>query len=164
VDGNAPPTSGLLCTITVSADCNVMVAANVSRAGNGVVLEDPDEVATVNMGTCKVSTSCFYAGMVDCCGQTVTAAMVATWESRGKPACWCDPCHCRGDSDGNCAINAVDALALRNAWPATGGLYNPCVDTDYSGGIAAVDALALRNAWPAPPINGPGCTGCPPCP
>jgi hypothetical protein len=166
VDGNAPPASGLLCTITVEDSVTQMtIAANVSRAGNGVVLEDPDEVATVNLGVCDISVGpgdCFLEGQVDCCGQTITAAMVATWVSLGKPASWCDPCHCRGDSDGNCIIDAVDVLALRASWPGLGGTYNPATDTDYNGLIDAVDVLALRGAWPG--LGGPGCSGCPPCP
>jgi hypothetical protein len=164
VDTNAPGTSGLLCTLTVSASCTMTITANVSRAGNGVVLEDPDEVATVNLGNCNISVQqkLFYEGLVDCCGRTVTAAMVATWESLGEPACWVDPCHCRGDANGDCAINSVDVLALRNAWPGLGGTYNPCTDTDYSGVINSVDVLALRNAWPG--LGGNACQGCPPCP
>jgi hypothetical protein len=165
VDGNAPDPCGLLCTLTVDVDVatTMTIAANVSRAGNGVVLEDPDEVATVNLGSCPVPPpDCFQAGIVDCCGRTVTAAMVATWKSLGEPDCWCDPCHCRGDSDGSCVIDGVDVLALRDAWPGLGGTYNPCVDLDYDGTIAGVDVLALRDAWPG--LGGPGCTGCPPCP
>jgi hypothetical protein len=167
VDTNSPDPCGLLCTLTIAdtQSCTVSIAANVSRAGNGVVLEDPDEVATVTLGTCPYNyiTDCFYEGLVDCCGHTVTAAEVATWESLGKPECWCYPCHCRADSDGNCLIQPVDALALRDAWPGLGGTYNECVDVDYSGpNIQPVDALALRDAWPG--LGGPGCSGCPGCP
>jgi hypothetical protein len=168
VDGNAPPTSGLLCTITLDStvDTTVTIVANVSRAGNGVVLEDPDEVATVNLSTCPYSPpgGCFYAGMVDCCGQTVTAADVGRWASLSPAdqASWCNPCHCRGDADGSCVIDAVDVLALRAAWPGLGGTYDARTDTNYDGVIDAIDVLALRAAWPG--LGGNGCTGCPPCP
>jgi hypothetical protein len=164
VDGNAPPTSGLLCTLTVEKSCTMTMAANVSRAGNGVVLEDPDEVATVNLGTCNISIiqKPFYEGLVDCCGHTVTAAEVLTWEGLGEPACWADPCHCRGDANNDCLLSAVDVLALRAAWPGFGGVYNPCVDMNYDGVLNAVDVLTLRANWPG--FGGPACTGCPPCP
>jgi hypothetical protein len=168
VDGNAPPTSGLLCTITVEDTVTQMtITANVSRAGNGVVLEDPDEVATVNLAVCNIEVGgppCFYAGLVDCCGQTVTAADVARWASLSlaDQASWCDPCHCRGDADGSCVIDAVDVLALRAAWPGLGGTYDARTDTNYDGVIDAIDVLALRAAWPG--LGGNGCTGCPPCP
>jgi hypothetical protein len=162
VDGNAPDPCGLVCTITVTKNCDVTAVANVSRAGNGVVLEDPDEVATVNLASCTVVVDCFYEGMVDCCGNTVTAADVATWVSLGKPNCWCDACHCRGDANNDCLINSVDVLALRAAWPGLGGTYDPCTDSGYDGVINSVDVLALRGAWPG--LGGAGCSGCPPCP
>jgi hypothetical protein len=166
VDGNAPPTSGLLCTITVEDSVTQMtIAANVSRAGNGVVLEDPDEVATVNLGTCDITVGpgdCFVAGTVDCCGRTITATMVTMWESLGKPDCWCNPCHCRGDNNGNCSLNAIDINFLRAHWPGFGGTYHECTDVNYSGSINAIDINQIRSAWPG--FGGPGCTGCPPCP
>ena len=171
VDTNSPGASGLLCTLTLDLgpgeSCTLTIAANVSRAGNGVVLEDPDEVATVTPGTCDVEVpggKPFYEGMVDCCGRTVTAANVAMWESLGEPACWhANPCHCRGDANGSCSLNAVDINIVRAAWPGFGGTYNPCADTNYSGpNINAVDINNIRAAWPG--FGGPGCTGCPPCP
>ena len=122
----------------------------------------------INMGAyggtsqASKSPSCFYAGPADCCGRVITQAAVDTWVSLGRPDCWCDPCHCRGDANGSCTINAVDVLALRAAWPGFGGTYNPCADKNYDGAINAVDVLALRGGWPG--FGGPGCSGCPPCP
>jgi len=163
-EGDAPDPCGLLCTLAVRTDCEVTIAANVSRAGVGVIMEDPDEIPSVVFRPCYVSSffCCFYPGMVDCCGQTTTAAHYQVYRSLGSPSCWCDPCHCRGDSNSDCQINAVDVLALRSAWPGFGGSYDPCVDSNYDGVINAVDVLNLRAAWPG--FGGPGCTGCPPCP
>jgi hypothetical protein len=105
---------------------------------------------------------CFYVGKADACGHVVTQADYDRWVSLGSPDCWCDPCHCRGDANGDCVINAVDVLALRAAWPGSGGAYDPCVDINYDGAINAVDVLALRAAWPG--LGGPGCNGVPGCP
>jgi hypothetical protein len=169
VDGNAPPTSGLLCTLTLDLKPNetstMTIVANVSRAGNGVVLEDPDEVATAALGTCEITIppdKCFREGLVDCCGNTITAAQVATWVSLGEPLCWCDACHCRGDANNDCVLSGPDVMTLRAAWPGFGGPYDPCADFDYDGTIAGPDVMILRANWPG--YGGPACSGCPPCP
>jgi hypothetical protein len=163
-EANSPDPCGLLCTLTVDVPgtTTMNIAANVSRAGNGVVLEDPDEVPTVNATPCTITRGCFYVGMTDCCGNTINATQVATWQGLGEPQCWCDPCHCRGDATGDCGITAADVFALRGAWPGLGGAYDPCADFTYDGQITAADVFALRGSWPG--LGGPGCTGCPPCP
>ena len=117
-------------------------------------------------GTWQASKSppdCFQVGMVDACGHEVTQVdRDLWWFGLARPLCWCDPCHCRGDANSDCWINAIDVLALRSAWPSFGGTYNDCTDTNYDGVINAVDVLALRAAWPG--FSGPGCTGVPGCP
>jgi len=105
---------------------------------------------------------CFSVAAMDACGHVVTKADYNRWVALGRPDCWCDPCHCRGDTNGDCAVNAIDVLALRVAWPGSGGAYDPCADTNYDGVINATDVLTLRSAWPG--LDGPGCSGCPPCP
>ena len=117
-------------------------------------------------GTAEASKSkpaCFekLIGTADACGHVITQADYNLWLSLGAPNCWCHWCHCRGDSNADCEINAVDVLALRSAWPGLGGSYDPCVDTNYDGVINAVDVLALRAAWPG--LGGPGCSGMPCC-
>jgi hypothetical protein len=159
VDGNSPATSGLLCTITVSDECTVNLAPNVSRAGVGVVMENPSEIPDVNLVGCDVFLDCFREGMVDCCGNTITAAQVATWVGLGKPLCWCDPCHCRGDASRDGVISSPDVMILRAAWPGFGGPYDPCADFNYDGVISSPDVMILRASWPG--FGGPGCTGCP---
>jgi len=91
---NAPPLSGDLASIKVSKDCCLTITANVSRAGTtGVVMENPDDVATVNYPAelCIVieSGEC-YAGQVD----------YDQWDAVGKPDCWCDVRQCYGNATG----------------------------------------------------------------
>ena len=95
---NAPEKSGVLAEIVVDANTTLCITANVSRAGaTGVVMEDPDEVVTVNYGACLyvnvpkdfVEPEC-YEGMAD----------YTTWDDVGKPLCWCYPRQCFGDADG----------------------------------------------------------------
>jgi len=102
-----------------------------------------------------------YVGMRDACDHSITQAEYNLWVTFGKPACWWGPCHCRGDSNDDCQLNAVDVLALRGCWPGLGGSYDPCCDTNYDGVINAVDVLALRGAWPG--LGGAGCLGIPCC-
>lgn len=93
---NAPDLSGDLASIIVSADCNLCITANVSRAGaTGVVMEDPDQAVTVNYpAECLFvdipdeEPEC-YEGMVD----------YDEWEAVGKPLGWCIPRQCHGDTD-----------------------------------------------------------------
>jgi hypothetical protein len=95
-------------------------------------------------------------------GNYITPDMYHRWVKLGMPECWCCPCHSRLDANCDCRINAIDALALRAAWPGFGGVYNPCTDTNNDGLMNAIDALALRSAWPG--LGGPGCKGVPGCP
>jgi hypothetical protein len=115
-------------------------------------------------GTAEASKSLllFYAGLVDCRGHIVTQDEVERWVSLGQPECWCYPCHCRMDANGDCIIDFTDLLALQGAWPGLGGSYDPCCDTNYDGVLNAADVLAIRFVWPN--LGGPGCSGCPPCP
>jgi hypothetical protein len=93
---NAPDLSGDLASIIVSADCNLCITANVSRAGaDGVVMEDPDQAVTVNYGPCifvdvpDEEPDC-YDGMAD----------FDVYDSFGRPPCWCILRQCHGDADG----------------------------------------------------------------
>jgi hypothetical protein len=164
-----PALSGELLRFTISPgtkpDANVTITGNAAR-GN-VVLENTEEAATSYTG-CVVNFDCFYEGMVDGCGHVVTAAEVAIWAglTPSKPACWCYPCHCRGDADNTCTITGTDIQNSRNAWPGAPvyGTYNPCADTDYTGTITGTDIQAIRNAWPGAPVYGPGCSGVTGCP
>jgi hypothetical protein len=73
-EANAPGNSGVLCTVLVDGyigDCNLIIAANVSRAGdNGVVMENPDDEPTVNLGTCLIAADCW------CLGDTTTTGVL----------------------------------------------------------------------------------------
>ena len=66
---NAPGQTGSLLTVLVhspspNSDCNLMIAPNITRAGdNGVVMEDPDENVVVNYPSpCHLSAWCWCAG------------------------------------------------------------------------------------------------------
>jgi hypothetical protein len=56
VDGNAPPSSGPLCTITVDQACCVTVSVNAGRAG--VVLEDASTITPTLTGGCITGGGC----------------------------------------------------------------------------------------------------------
>jgi hypothetical protein len=56
VDGNEPPSSGVLCTVTVDAPCTMSVVANAGRGG--VVLEDASTVAPDVSGATDVAIPC----------------------------------------------------------------------------------------------------------
>lgn len=95
---NAPAKSGNLCSIIVSGDTCLSISANVSRAGpTGVVMENPDEVVTVNYpASCIVIDVNYPEG--EC--MKASAPEYPAWESWGKPLCWCYARQCRGDIDG----------------------------------------------------------------
>lgn len=86
---NAPGPNGVLCTITVNANCHVDGTTNDIRGG--VVLED-GTVATVDVTGCDVEVGgpCFPEAHPD----------YAEWLSVGSPDSWCYPRQCHGDSDG----------------------------------------------------------------
>jgi hypothetical protein len=56
VDGNAPPSSGVLCTVTVDTACNMTVTVNAGRGG--VVLEDASTVTPDLSGATGVAIPC----------------------------------------------------------------------------------------------------------
>jgi hypothetical protein len=95
---NAPAKSGDLATLIIDKDCLLCISANVSRAGaTGVVMENPDEVVTVNYPVCiEVNVP---EPITDECMKD-TAPEFPEWEQWGKPLCWCYARQCRGDADG----------------------------------------------------------------
>ncbi|MHC4111021.1 MAG: hypothetical protein ACYSUY_08095 [Planctomycetota bacterium] len=117
---NAPPPSGDLVSIKVSADTTLCITANVSRAGaDGVVMEDPDQAVTVNVGCIVVDINdappLCYEHMPDS----------AEWDAVGQPPCWCVPRQCHGDTDdlmggsaktGFYAVGPADLGILINSW------------------------------------------------
>jgi hypothetical protein len=61
----------------------------------------------------------------------------------GKPECWCYDCHCKGDANGDCIIDAGDAMSFVADWNS----YGPCGDTDYDQDVDAGDAMAFVDGW-----------------
>jgi hypothetical protein len=93
---NAPATSGILAELVVDKSCTLCISANVSRAGaTGVVMENPDEVVTVNYPAVCLDV----VVEADECMKTTHPAY-ADWETWGKPDCWCYAKQCRGDING----------------------------------------------------------------
>jgi len=131
---NAPPASGVLVSVFVSKSCTLCISANVSRAGaTGVVMEDPDQVVTVNYSECidvNIAPGECYWGMAD----------YDQWDAVGKPECWCYQRQCRGDADG---LKQGSALA--------GYMY-----------VGTNDLAILISGWKVlEPPKGPGITSVP---
>ena len=96
---NAPARFGDLASVIVSADCNLCITANVSRAGaTGIVMEDPDEVVTVNY-----PSPCVFIDINDTPTECLKedAPEYDEWVAWGKPLCWCYAKQCRGDINGS---------------------------------------------------------------
>lgn len=140
-EANAPDPCGVLLTFTVTEDCTVTLAGNVSRAGsNGVVKEDPCATPTVNLGTCEVTgLDCFV----------VDEPNDAQWASVGKPVCWCFDRQCHGDADGypegkfNYWAAGNDLTILKAAWskpfPDINGVTATVGDPPYEVPVICAD-------------------------
>ena len=140
--------------LSVGPDITGMNGKLMDQNVNNIGGTDPDDIYKKTFGLCK--------GLPDACGHAIVQAEIDQWVSLGEPLCWLDSCHCRGDANGSCSLNAIDINMFRAAWPGFGGTYNPCCDTDYSGGtINAIDINNVRAAWPG--FGGPGCSGIPCC-
>jgi hypothetical protein len=146
VEGNEPAQSGTLIAVHVTGDCNVCVEGEPIR-GN-VVFTDSTSVDPC-MACEHIAVGpppCFYVGLVDKCGHTVTAAEVATWVSLGEPNCWCYDCHCAGDTNGDNVINSTDlaGTGAGDGWfDAWNTAYHPCSDTNYDGVINSTDLAGV---------------------
>lgn len=143
-----PGTSGDLLEFTVSSDCNVVITDNAARGG--VVLENPALNPDVNSPGCEVISECFYVGMVDKCGRTITQPMYDVWAGTivNKDECWCYDCHCKGDTDDNATVNNDDVTVALNGWISYPNGY--CADTDYNGTVNNDDVTEFLDGW----ING----------
>ncbi len=95
---NSPYKTGDLASIIVSGDTCLSIRANVPRAGaTGVVMEDPNELVTVNYPPACIP--------IDVINQPVEclkswAPEYPTWVQWGRPPCWCYQRQCNGDADG----------------------------------------------------------------
>ena len=140
-----------LCTIVLSGDCTVTVAADMLRGG--AVGSPVDIILDMdNDGSLKDTID---VGDGDCF--TGTPEQVQEWNDHGQPQNWCGDCWTCGDVNGDCYVtfgDVDDTLAYFNAADTTGrgdanmDGYTTFGDVDY--------VLALFNA-------GDGCTACGPC-
>jgi hypothetical protein len=110
---NAPAKSGILAELVVNKSCVLCISANVSRAGaTGVVMENPDEVVTVNYPAVCLDV---VVDGEECLKDTDPG--YATWEALGKGDCWCYRHQCQGDADGVAAflryVNLEDLNILK---------------------------------------------------
>lgn len=179
VGSNWPDASGLLCTITVTADCNVTIEGNAARCGDGsealgVVMENPDEIPLVNYipGVVVLDIDCFPSAHPD----------YDEWVAVGKPPSWCYLRQCRGDADdamegsifiGYYYVGLDDLTALINVWktlepPDGPGLTLDELKADFSHSqegsifigyyrVGLADLTKLIDNWKVlEPPNGPG--------
>ena len=125
-DGNEPPLSGVLCTITVTESCTVNIAGNAARCGMG-----SEALGVVMVDWVEAPFVTYIPG-------TVSIA----------------PSVCVGDVDGNGFVNRADILELiyyllDNAkppfWtvPDTNPAYSAAADIDVNGFVNRTDILEL---------------------
>jgi len=134
---NAPDPCGVLCTITVSEDCQVELALNGMR-GN-VVLETAEEpLEEVELIGCEVISDCFPTSHPD----------YDMWVDLEKPDCWCAPpfgsgYQCVGDADGidsgipfKFRVFTGDLTMIVNNWRKKAadlkGTLGACADVDHT--------------------------------
>jgi hypothetical protein len=159
---NAPPASGTLCKITVSENCTVTLAENVTRGG--VVLTDPSVTPNVTLGTCDVIIG------VGCALESESHPDHEAWVALGKPDCWCTAYQCDGDVDGatetlfKYRIYGNDLSAVVNNWKKKGGEpdFDPCADIDHKTEtlfkyrVYGNDLSTVVNNWKAKDAALPG--------
>jgi len=143
---NAPPASGELCVITVTADCDVNIAGNAARCGTGgVVMENPDEIPEIIYVTGLIPCfHCFCPGAT--VGDiTITADMYALWVSIGKPAIWCCEGNSRGDSNNDGYTNPTDVGEIINHLGQPTSATNCHADLNRDGFINPTDVGQIIN-------------------
>jgi len=142
---NAPPLSGVLCTIVITKSCWVRIEGNAARCGEGseplgVVMENPDEVPIITFGDCNAIVE---EGPEDCFPSDNPA--YDDWVAMGKPDCWCAPPYgsgyqCDGDVDGatetllKYRIYGNDVAILAANWKKKidDPTLDPCADIDHA--------------------------------
>jgi hypothetical protein len=169
---NAPPLSGVLCTIVVSSPACVNIAGNTALCGVegseapgdaiGVVMEDPTEAVSIVYVPCYIiCCDCFPHAHPD----------YAEWTAVGKPDCWCaisHPRQCYGDTDGlaegkgNYWVYSQDLITLLNAWgKPLGALIGNEICADFDHGaegkglfrVYSQDLIILLNNWGTNTVN-----------
>ncbi len=87
-DANAPPSSGMLCTITLSEPALISAVTNSIR-GNVVLVDGTEAIVDLTPPWVPFEP-CF----------PMTDPAYADWVALGKPECWCIKTQCHGDADG----------------------------------------------------------------
>ena len=169
----APGTSGRLCSITVTKDCQACPTLNAMRGG--VVMESAAAAADVEL----------------ICGDIVTAQPLcfpdtfttfADWQAYGEPDCWCNSAikegatgdyQCDGDADGSVfgfqkyRVYSPDLALLVDNWKKLIGdpTINPCADMDHKPfgfqkyRVYSPDLAILVDNWKKKDVDLPGDCG-----
>lgn len=151
---------GLLVHLLDNTDVVMTVTVSGSTIIDGETIPVGTEMHRLSVIAITTPEPCFFVGMVDSAGHTVTQAEVDLWVALGNPCCWCYDCHSKGDIDGNCTVNPDDVTEAAAGWIVYADGY--CSDTDYNDSVNPDDITAMADGW----INGcPGvCVGPPPEP
>jgi hypothetical protein len=144
---NAPPNSGTLCTLVLSDVANVSVSLNEARGG--IVLTDPELVATVDLSGAEVVLIGGEDDMQQMAEMSVSSGLLAPshpdyaeWVAVGKPVCWTYPRQCHGDADGALEGNSengfsyvgpADLEALTAAWQVKEPPFGPGIASVQNG-------------------------------
>ncbi|MHC4476977.1 MAG: hypothetical protein ACYTEL_15125 [Planctomycetota bacterium] len=134
-EGNAPAKSGDLVIITLDGcghDDHVTVEVSENVIRRGVVMENPDEMVTVDLPRVAVQMS-----------------LPTCWE----PVCWETRCECAGQpsGDGTCdgSVNLADLFALKAAF----GMSAPwsgnecCSDYNHDQSVNLGDLFILKTGF-----------------
>ena len=159
-DPNGPPNTGVICTISVDATCDVTISENVIRGG--VVYEDATS-ATGDLDLSGAEHVTVGGAPIECYQK---AADVALWRTLGSPPCWCFPNQCYGDIDGATEgkgavdVGSVDLGLFLAAWQSMDVCADLDHDTEGKGGVrvGSVDLGILLVNWqgnPAADCNAP---------
>jgi len=130
---SAPGPTGNLCKFRViSQNCGpdnqVQVTLGLDAQRGGIVLVDPNDEPDVVLEGPLTFDYC----------------------------CWLCPGQALGDTNGSGNINAMDLLAVKNAWLTNSagsphgtlkGQYNCCADFNHSLNVNAFDLLIVKNNW-----------------
>jgi len=127
---NAPEVTGTLCTITVSAACNVDIELEDTYRGGLVMEVGASATVTLTDGTAGPG-GCFSPVHPD----------YAEWVAQGEPECWCFKYQCQGDADassqgtpktGIYRVSFADLTILLGGWQkdTTDAAFDICSDFD----------------------------------
>ncbi|MBC8481801.1 MAG: hypothetical protein H8D47_03965 [Planctomycetes bacterium] len=132
--GFQPLKTGVLCTVEVSANCNMTVTANGSSAGIVLVGGGAATIDALATGVPITGASvppCF----------TGTAGEVAAWDAWGNPASWCNAGWRTGDVNGDTYTTFGDVIYVFDDFKA--GDTTGRSDVNMDGYLTFGDVIAV---------------------